>query len=655
VSLHGMKALVAIAGRELRRRWMILPAALVVGFFPLVAPRLGWKAAGDPVVGLFGCLALGLVAALATGHSVIGGELSAGRLGFFFSRPVPWWSIWAGKLSASVLLTALVGVLAAVPWLAAHGAQPLSVASLLDLSGSFFVAGLILLAVGLAHAASIAHGSRSGLVAADLALLVAWLWGLWAAGPLIILGAMWVLFLDRSPHNYLQWPLALALLAASAVQVYTGRTDARRGHLALSATLWSLLFAGLGLVSAVGWRQLQATPRDLGDVLWAAGAPRGDWMYVVGHVRGRIGSWFAPVFLHQAGSGRFVRLGIAGQATPPAFSGDGQQAALLKVEDWGSAGWSGARLYLADLASDRPSLRAVPLGIPPLPKTEPTLAFCPAGDCLLLAQDEALTLYDLPSGKSRWTAPPLRGRWIEPVVFHDRELLRAYRRWNDGTTSTIEIVTVRLRDGSQQPTGRLEAPQGAWLRPSVAGERLLVLHHRISSDPAQARPLRKATLHDGVTGALLRTLAENVADVDADFLTDGRIALAEIREGAGRLRVLGRDGTEGRSIDLGPLQRASLEGEPEPGRLFLGLGACPMFLPVDCEAALVDVESGQVTREPSVSPARPLWHPRLGLRHFRPEPGSLGATLFRSFDGQLVRLDPKGGTRQVLLGGAHPQ
>jgi len=36
-------------------------------------------------------------------------------------------------------------------------------------------------------------------------------------------------------------------------------------------------------------------------------------------VRGRIGSWFAPVFLHQAGSGRFVRLGIAGQATPPAF------------------------------------------------------------------------------------------------------------------------------------------------------------------------------------------------------------------------------------------------------------------------------------------------------------------------------------------------
>jgi len=108
---------------------MILPAALVVGFFPLVAPRLGWKAAGDPVVGLFACLSLGIVAALATGHSVIGGELSAGHLGFFFSRPVPWWSIWAGKLSASVLLTALTGVLAAVPWLAAHGAQPLSVAS----------------------------------------------------------------------------------------------------------------------------------------------------------------------------------------------------------------------------------------------------------------------------------------------------------------------------------------------------------------------------------------------------------------------------------------------------------------------------------------------------------------------------------------------
>ncbi len=625
-----MKALVAIAERELRRRWMILPAALVVGLFPIVAPRLGWKAAGDPVVGLFGCLALGLVAALATGHSVIGGELAAGRLGFFFSRPVPWWSIWAGKLSASVLLTALTGVLAAVPWLAAHVGQPLSLASLLDLPGSL-------------------------LVAADLALLLSWLWGLWAAGPLIVFGAMWVLFLDHSPHNYLQWPLALALLAASAVQVYAGRTDARRSHFALSATLWSLLFAGLGLVSGLGWWLLQTTPRDLGDVLWAAGAPRGDWMYVAGHVRGRIGTWYAPVLLYQAGSGRFVRLGIAGRATPPAFADDGRQAALLKVEDWGSEGWSGARLHLADLASDPPSLRAVPLGIPPLPKTEPTLAFCPGGDCLLLAQDEALTLYDLPSGKSRWTAPPLRGRWIEPVVFLDRENLRAYRRTGDLTTPTIEIVTVRLRDGSQQPTGRLESPEGTRLRSSASGERLLVLLHPTSREPAEARPLRRATLHDGVTGAPLGTLAENVADVDADFLADGRIALAEVREGAGHLRVLGRDGREERSIDLGPLQRASLGGEPEPGRLFLGLGACPMFLPVGCEAALVDVESGQITREPGASPARPLWHPRVGLQQLRPAPGSLGATLLRSFDGQLVRLDPKSGTRQVLLGDAHSQ
>jgi len=652
-----MKALVAIAGRELRRRWMILPAALVVGFFPIVAPRLGWKAAGDPMVGLFGCLSLGIVAALATGHSVIGGELSAGRLGFFFSRPVPWWSIWAGKLSASVLLTALVGVLAAVPWMTARvGNQPLSAAALMDLPGSLFAAGLILLAVGLAHAASIAHGSRSGLVAADLALLVAWLWGLWAAGPLIVFGAMWILFLDHSPHNYLQWPIALALLAASAVQVYTGRTDARRSHLALSATLWSLLFAGLGLVSAVGWRQLQATPKDLGDVLWAASAPRADWMYVVGHVRGRIGSWYAPVFLYQAGSGRFVRLGIAGQATPPAFSGDGQQAALLKVEDWRSEGWSGARLYLADLASDPPSLRAVPLGIPPLPKTEPTLAFCPGGDCLLLAQDEALTLYDLPSGKSRWTAPSLRGRWIEPVVFLDRELLRAYRR-TDLTTATIEIVTVRLRDGSQRPTGRLEVQESAWLRSSPSGDRLLAMQRRTPRGLPDARPLSKATLHDGMTGALLGSLAEAAMDVDADPLADGRIALVEIQERGARLRVLGRNGNEERSIDLGPFREASLGGELEPGRLFLGLGPCPMFLagPRGCEAALVDVESGQITRQPGVSPAHPLWHSRVGLWGPRPAPGSLGATLFRSFDGQLLRLDPKSGTRQVLLGDAHPQ
>jgi hypothetical protein len=653
VSLHGMKALVAIAGREVRRRWMILPAALVVGFFPIVASRLGWKAAGDPVVGLFGCLSLGLVAALGTGYSVIGGEMAAGRLAFFFSRPVPWWAIWGGKLSASFLLTAVTGVLAAVPWMTARAGQPLSAAALMDLPGSLFATGLIVLAVGLAHTASIAHGSRSWLVAADLGLFAAWLWGLWAAGPLIVFGAMWVLFLDHPPYNYLQWPLALALLAASAVQVYVGRTDARRSHLALSATLWSLLFASLGLVSGVGWRLLQATPRDLADVLWAAAAPRGDWMYVVGHVRGRIGFWYAPLFLYEAESARFVRLGIAGQATPPAFSGDGKQAALLKVEDWGSEGWSGARLYLADLASDPPSLRAVPLGIPPMPKTAPTLAFCPDGDCLLLAQDEALTLYDLPSGKSRWSAPSLRGQWLEPVVFLDHALLRAYRRWSDGTTSTVEIVTLRLRDGSQQATGRLEAPKGAWLRSSTSGERLLVLRRRTPTGLPDAQSLSKATLHDGVTGALLATLAENLADVDADFLADGRIALTEISDGGARLRVLDRNGNEARSIDLGPSREASLGGEPEPGRLFVGLGPCPMFLagPHGCETALVDLESGQITRKPGASPAHSLWQARVSPWGPRPAPGSLGAMLFRSDEGQLVRLDAKGGTRQVLLGG----
>src|SRR5260370_1421299 len=171
MSLHGMKALVGIAGRELRRRWMILPAALVVGFVPVVAPRLGWKAVGDPVVGLLLCLLLGTMTALATGYSAIGGEIAAGRLGFFFSRPVPWWAIWGGKFSASVLLTALAGVLAALPWMTARVGQSLSPTALMDFPGSFFAAGLVLLAVGLAHAARITYGSRSRFVAPHLPLL----------------------------------------------------------------------------------------------------------------------------------------------------------------------------------------------------------------------------------------------------------------------------------------------------------------------------------------------------------------------------------------------------------------------------------------------------------------------------------------------------
>ena len=86
-----MSALVAIAARELRHRWTLLPAALLAGFVPVAMPAFGfkWPPGAEESVGLILSLLFGIMTALICGWSVIGGELTSRRLAFFFSRPSP--------------------------------------------------------------------------------------------------------------------------------------------------------------------------------------------------------------------------------------------------------------------------------------------------------------------------------------------------------------------------------------------------------------------------------------------------------------------------------------------------------------------------------------------------------------------------------------
>ena len=88
------------------------------------------------------------------------------------------------------------------------------------------------------------------------------------------------------------------------------------------------------------------------------------------------------------------------------------------------------------------------------------------------------------------------------------------------------------------------------------------------------------SLHDGASGARLAVLTGDTWTADADFLSDGRIALVESGGKDATLHVLRADGTEERpALDLGAARSARLGGEPEPGWLTVGLAAAP-FTPV---------------------------------------------------------------------------
>ena len=85
-----MSKLLAVAARELRERWLLFPGALVAGLFPLVIPAFGVSRDVAPTAGAVGAALLGVAAAVVIGSSMLARDSSNGRLGFLFSRPLPW-------------------------------------------------------------------------------------------------------------------------------------------------------------------------------------------------------------------------------------------------------------------------------------------------------------------------------------------------------------------------------------------------------------------------------------------------------------------------------------------------------------------------------------------------------------------------------------
>lgn len=698
-----MKALLAIAWREVRLRAAILPGVLVVGFLPIIAvvafPSLRWHEPWSILMGKDASapLTLGLtlvaITGLSTGWTVIGSELTNGRLGFLFSRPVPWWAIWAGKLSASVVLTASAGLLAALPWIAtSYGDWRSLMVTSLDVQGWVSLVAILFLAVGLANAVSLAYRSRPIQRALDLVLLGAWLGALWTASRLVMLGWSMV---DARIYTLMPVPLALALIAASAAAVFAGRMDPNRGHTALSLTLWPLLFGGLGSLIGLGCWMDSVSPFDLQRVAWAAAAPQGDWIWIAGPVRWRP-YWVG--FFYQASSGRFIRYGtVREERAPLAFSEDGRKAALIARDPFEIVDFSlDGRVRVVDLAAEKPVPHTVPCsfwgaqtegGWPPgVPGWNmETLACRPNGDGLFASGSFHVWLCRLPAGNntplvgaSLGSVRPLGdGRLLAFVtVFPDRAswfnhdwLIRhveafgfrwflysgVFGVWFDANLSETLIVKIDPRRAPEHfdlhgervayeasswwhVTGVLPWGGSRPARLNRTGDRLLRSFKRFDRSPWLV------TLHDSETGDSLATLAEGVDTVNADFLSDGRIALGEVREAVASLRLLGPDGRVERRIDLGQARSVLLGSELAPGRLLIGLRH---EAPERTDYFLIDLETGAVVPEPGLLPVTPV-----SEEAQRPEAGSLGTRLFFDQGGTLVRLDPDTGTRTPLLGRA---
>jgi hypothetical protein len=636
-----MRAFLAITARELRERWALPVATLVFGFImPLLALRAGERLLE---ISLVLAMPTAWTVALMLGGSVIARDLGDGRLGFFFARPVPWWAIAGGRLLAAVLLTLTTAFAAVLPSMLVEGNFAGYATALRDSAASGGLAIFLVLVVGLValgHVAGVIYRSRSTWAALDFLLFAA-----------SVLGAI-LLFRAFARVGVVMQPaggwlfaaqlslIALVPLAAASGQLAWGRSDLRRGHRALSVTLWAGALVWFAVLGGLLAREQRATPADFASRHVARATGDGRYLSVVAMDSSPRPSRMASFVLDTA-SGRATRIS---SLSWPCFAPDGRHAAWVEEAPFWRRHHPDLDLILARLDGTTPVAETMELE-PPLPEEGVRdLTLTAAADRVAVVQPQTLSVHELPSGRSLSRMAAADGEWVTAAFLADGRLrlLRRVRPAVGGPDRAVLpgfLEVVELAGGVPSSRVPLQAVGHSVPASSIAGDRILLL------EPL-APPV--FSLHDARTGRRLRALTgEELWRVsDALLLSDGTVAAVETRGTASRLRLVA-EGRADRLVELpGEFVVGALGGELPGGRLGIGLFGAP---PASDrrgdqrigDTVVVDLGTGQLTRrEVGLRPAVTLYG--------RVRGGS-AATLFETQAGELVRLDPDTGARLVVL------
>ncbi len=580
-----MRGFVAVFEREFHERRLLWVVALVLSLVPVVLPLVpGLLPGGASAEDLRSGLAFGLAALLAAllalflGTSMIASDLAERRLGFYFARPLTGWTLWAGKLTACLALMLGAGLLVLIP------------AALLGIEGNPFGlqatvggwAGLLVLwslrlvALLLAsHAMSVIVRARSPWIVLDLGalLVVAGLyWGAWRRLTLVGVGSPPVYWERSSWTDPRDWMangfLLIALLAlavAGALQVARGRTDLRRGHRALSLSLWGSLLAAAVLLTGLSVWAISGGPADLQQIWQITAAPTGSWMALVGPSKRCPG--YQPAFLYDLSSGRYLRAGFGSVATgfepQIGFSADGRRAVWLAYDGYPYV--SPIVLFRLDL--DRPGAAPVRTQIS---FKNPPWSFVLSPDGRRIASYQSggggrVTVDDIDTGRLLAVAHYESITDRPRIAFVDPDHLRVYNISSYEMPGTPDNLQERVPDifelDLRSPAPKLE-PVGHM--PKVQGLPSLTL----SPDGSRGilREREGLRLVDARTGADLAAVGDRRSL--ASFLADGRIVALD-RVGDGRdLRVLAPDGrSELRRFHFGGVYNVVVADQPGPQAL----------------------------------------------------------------------------------------
>lgn len=576
-----MKVFAALVWREVLERRLLLVASVFLGLTPVLLPWVPGRPEqfAPEDVRTAAVLVLGVLFGGATlvilGSTIVVRDLSEGRLGFFFSRPVPVGVLWSSRLAAAALLffaslllllapTAIVDFESwtdqltsgesghAQPFFGPRMVYATSV-SLPPAPPAWFRWTLALTAIVVllvaAHAVSTVIRARSLWVLLDLAGLALVGWIGWLARDRMVreeaLGG-----LVHAEWVFLPWIL-VSLLIAGTVQLDRGRTDLQLGHRYLSATLWPLLLAGALGLGGYSWWIAASEIEDLESVKYAKVSRDDRWLVTGGPVRHRSGAHAA--FLSHAESGRSWRLGgLDVTRSFLTFSGDSGTVLWARCESFVPLS---CRLWAKDLRD---------VASPPEPIDVPgdripnQIVLSHDGRRMAAAESGRVVVYEVPSGNLVAAVDAKQPTWIS---FISADRVRFQELIDDGTTWTARIRHFDLASRQVVDAGFLPGGRTAWHSPY--GDRVLY------SAPKEGG----YGLFDSADGRLLAELGDawKFAPKRAQFLSDGRLVLAVRERYELTLMVFSREGPELFRIERSQVAKVAFGGELSPGRLMVSL------------------------------------------------------------------------------------
>jgi len=637
-----MNATMAVMAREMmaRRELLLLAVALaiMISLLPFLPNIETYEATDVRTVGSsVTALALGCFLALLLGATVFGNDLSEGRLGFFFARPVSGFAVWWGRVSAVMVLVWIVEIIVLAPALYSEGIDIFTSSDVVDLLTilAYVIAPLLLFL--LAHALSILVRAGTPWLFLDLGGAIVFAVFAWLnLEPMFEIGAEIAL-----------WVIAGALIAALLISlsvggvsgVALGRVDLKRAHGAQSLAMWSTMAICIAAVYVYGSWLRDFGPREFDDVEVMTVSPDGSWVEVVGRAKGRLD--VGRRYLISTTSSRWLPLRARRQGleNDAVYSLDGSTV----VWRGGGSGPEPRSLWWADLGRPDPMARATTLAVSP----GTALTLSADGDRLAILEEGTVSVYELgDEGLVKAVRLP-EDLQRAVVVFLSPDRLRLFARFEDRAEISLRIAEIDLASGEVVRTGEiLDLGENTWFAGDSA------LDHLFVSSRSENELVAARRICDARTG-------EPIRNVDVEgfprFLRDGRmVSASESIDGAVTLVVESIDGEDRIVHEMGAADAFRLNGEAVPNMVVVSRLADFANRTQGLQVDLFDIETGEIRSiGPQLRRAAPWfpWQPGFEVGFFWHRHGPEVSRLFIDKSGALVRWDPETGNLIHVVGG----